>query len=283
MAAEIQYLSTPGISSAGRVTATPFQFTTDGTDNLRVVSFNSCPGVVVNINYRFRNNDGTIGANSFQHIPHTDRSANVQDIALSPGALINLTAFVTGATPATGQTFVIVELIHGLSGATFLLGTLLSDYITSQQPLGWPGSPIRSSLEGEGWLHVVSIANPAAGFEVGAQVPAGARWECLSFLATLGSSATNARRMPLLNVISGGDTVAIFPSHGMQGPSRLFDYTWAPGVSPSAGIAAQSVLSPLPSPNRIFASGTIITSTLGLQVDDRWQLPRLVVREWIET
>src|SRR5439155_18890058 len=107
-----------------------------------------------------------------------------QNYKLGKGAILNLTVFASAGAPLMGQTYVIVQLIKGLTGATIVLGTLLGGYLTATQALGWPGSPIISSTDGEGCTRLIVGTTPAAEANILETVPTGARWELLSLEAS---------------------------------------------------------------------------------------------------
>lgn len=162
-AIERAFVASPVSSAAGRVIASPFQFYTTGEDNLRIVSSNSLAGVSLRVEARFIDPAGTISAQSWDHVPNSDRTPRTTDYRLGVGALLNLTVYASSGAPRIGQTFVMVQLIRGDAPAAIVLGTMLQGYVTAVQHLAWPGSPIQSSIEGGGYPRAIVGTTPAAG------------------------------------------------------------------------------------------------------------------------
>lgn len=180
----------PSAPASGRVTPASFPFYTTGEDNLRVTSWNAAAGVKLKINGRTIDAAGKATPNSWDHTPNTDRSAATSDIVLSGSTVLNLTVFVNAGSPQIGQTFVKVELIRGIGAAAIVLGTLLQGYATAAQALGFPGSPLQSSLDGGGYFRTIVGTTPGAGSAITETCPAGARWEmrCFSFSYQISNS-----------------------------------------------------------------------------------------------
>jgi hypothetical protein len=101
-------------------------------------------------------------------------------IALAAGFVLDLTVRVDGRA-AHGQTYVILELVRGLDGPLTLVGTFASGYVTASQGVGWPGSPIISSTDGEPAVRYVQGTDPRPA-EITETVPTGARWEVMTLI-----------------------------------------------------------------------------------------------------
>lgn len=264
----------------------PFQFTLTGNENLRVISFNSLTGVRLAIQGAMFDENGQFKPFGFPHTPNTDRSAAVQTFKLGKGALSTVTVFAEAGSPLHGQTFCIVQLVLGLTGATYTLGTLISGYITSRQALGWPGSPIVSSLEGQGVTRFLTGTDPAAGSPVIEVVPTGARWELLAFSTFLVTDATVANREPYL--LFENTVGSVYSSSGAvatQAASLGRRYSWSEGLSLAANTstAGTSFLSMgLPAPNLLPEGHQIIVNAVNFQAGDNFTAPAYTVREWLE-
>mgnify|MGYP001570853862 CR=1 FL=1 len=282
MAAERVVLASPLASAGGRVIVSPFQFYVSGEDNLRVRSVNSLFGARVSLQGRFLEAGGRLIAFSEVHVPNNDRSGAQSDYPLGNGYLLNLSVVVSNGAPLLGQTFVMVQLIRGLSGATIVLGCLLQGYITSTQQLAWPGSPIVSSTEAEPWVRQINGTNPAAGVEIDERVPAGARWEllnCYVEFVTDGNAAD--RRVRLAIAPDAAADTAIVSTNVIQIANQDFGYTFSPNL-PFANDTLGNIQCPMSERMILQAAARIRTSTAGLQVGDNWDAPRLQVREWLE-
>src|ERR1700752_1622750 len=183
-------VATPTQSAGGRIIASPFQFFFDGNTNLRIEGRNSLTGVTLRMQGLFFTERSNLEWFTRDVALTNDRMRTAQDFGMGKGFLQTLVVTAVGAAPVIGQTFTRVTVILGLGGATLVLGTMLQGYVTSQQGLGWPGSPIRSSLEEGGYLRAFAGTAPAAGAVVSETVPSGARWQVRTVGVRLTTDAT---------------------------------------------------------------------------------------------
>lgn len=282
MANERAFLASPIASAGGRVIASPFQFLVDGTDHLRIEGWNIKTGAALEVTYRFVGLDGTIRVERHVLALTADRSAAELNVTLAPGYLVNMIAVVVGATPKIGETFVCIKLIRGISSAAIVVGMLLSGYVTAEQGLGWPGSPIGDSLSGDGVTRTIVGTTPAAGNDLAETVPTGARWEFISLATHLHASATAGARTPFLVFRSGSDIFcrATPPLQVMASEDSFLN--WGAGM-PSIGVAAYtSFQAGTPNKMALLAGEVFATATGGLKVDDQYGAPTYKVREWLE-
>lgn len=280
-------VATPTTSAGGRVISSPFQFYTTGEERLRVVSVNSLTGVRVKIHFRFLDAFGKVQASGYDHVPNSDRTVHTTEHELGVGSLLNLTVFASTGTPLLGQTFVIVQLIRGVGTAAIILGTLLQGYVTSTQHLGWPGSPISLSTEGQGAIRFLTGTTPAPGAELAESVPTGARWQLLTFYTQFNCSAAAATRTPRLRLFNAPvvTNIGIFSSTYNLAANEVAGLTWASGL----GAQVFDPITPpgfpalvLPSDTPLTAGMQINTVTQQLQAADQYLAISYMVREWLE-
>jgi hypothetical protein len=281
MAQEVTYAAAPFIQ-AGRLIPSPLQFLTTEDDNLRVVSLNAKAGVTIAIQGRRLNPDGKAVPFTYVHTPNTDRTAKTTDFKFGAGAVLNLTVFVSGGAPMLGQTYVLLQLIRGLSGATIVIGTLLGGYVTATQALGFPGSPIQSSIEGGGYARQLTGTTPAAGAEVNETVPTGARWRLNYFQAFLTASAAPATRAPRLSFNTGSPALIHLPTTGTIPAAGSHYFGWAEGSAFDSDHSSNVSSGSLPSAAILVAGQVIATNTEGLQVGDQWSLVTYGVQEFLD-
>lgn len=274
--------ASPIAAAGARVIASPFQFYLDGADNIRIEGWNSMSNVALNILGRFFKDDGTVQV--FQaRLPLTsDRVRTVRDFPVVRGYLLNLIITAEGASPKIGQTFARASVIRGLTGATVVVGVMLQGYVTAQQALGWPGSPIQNSLDAAGCERFITGTNPALGAAVNEVVPTGARWQVLTVRCRLQTSATVIDRRPFLRFDVPGPLGTYV--HGVTAvavaSSTLFPI-WGNGVQ--ASFTMSNVCnSPLPVEQSLFAGMAVYVDAEGLQADDRYDQIYLLVREWLD-
>lgn len=282
MPKETRFDPLPVQSGNAGIVSAPFQFVTTGEDNLRVTVVNSQSGLEVAIQGRRLDNTGTVLPLAYRMTPTFDRLPTTRIFPLGIGALVNLTVFVAVGSPKVGQTFVIVELVRGREGGTELLGTLLSGYITDRRSIGWPGSPLQSSTEGEGFLYsflgsVPLMGNPAQEF-----VPTGARWEVLAITARFTTSATVADRTVRGILFHPYGYGAFVTSPQLIGASQFAYYTFTAGLGTAQTFSLVHSGNPFPSNFPLPADSVVGYDVLNLQPGDQFSEFALHVREWLE-
>jgi len=267
---------------AGRFAPTPYSFEFTGEDNLRLTVHNSLAGVVVSVHYRVHRRDAPTHASVFTHVPTSDRLASVAEFSLGEGFLLNVTCFASNGSPKIGQTFMKLEVIRGRQGARIVLGSILQDYVTAQQPIAWPGSPIRSSLEGQGVNRMIYGTYPGAGNEVAEIVPTGARWELVTFRTELITSSFVATRRSGLYITDLSRTYWRSPAPLTQAGGTTVDVYWAQSGPFATAILTDVAVAVLPAGLRIPAAHRIGTATNAIQSGDAYQIPVYTVNEWLE-
>ena len=267
---------------SGRVTPAVFPFFTSGEDNLRLVSFNSVTGVKLRLTVRTLGDNGRPIPGGVDQIPATDRSSTSTDCPLSGTTILNVDVHATAGVPKVGQTFVIVQLIRGLGTAAIVLGTILQGYVTTTQGLGWPGSAIVSSTDGEPALRTLTGTTPAAGAEALETVPTGARWELLAVLCVLTTNAVAGARTPNVQIADAAgrlsQTVNASALNNLQTGTFYLAQNLAYGSIPASLIFNW----PIPQGLRLLAGQTFGTTTAGLQAGDQWSAPIYSVRDWLD-
>src|SRR5262245_11706354 len=200
-----------------------------GEDNLRVTVFNALAGVVVTVRGRFEDLKGDVIPFEDRVTPASDRTASNLTVRLAEGWLLNVHVFVSTGAPLTGQTFAIVSVIRGEGSSALTLATLVAGAITAPQRIGYPGSPIVNSLDSQGAVRAITGTTPGAAADVLETVPTGARWELLSIIAQLVTSATVANRIVELVLDDGANVIARATNNQNHAASTTIIYWWAQG------------------------------------------------------
>lgn len=268
--------------AGGRVIASPFQFYLDGADNIRLEGWNTCVGAVLQVQGRAIDNEGNTQAFNMVLPLTADRLVTREDFSPVRGYILNLVAVVIEATPCIGQTFARVSIIRGFTGATIVLGVLLQGYVTSQQGLGWPGSPIELSVDGGGYVRQVVGTTPAAGAQISETVPAGARWQILRLYSFLITDATAGNRFPRLDFFQAGLGTFRGMQPTPQGPSVTANYTWAPNLPIAADVANGVYMQPIPDEGVLLEGDVLSTAVSGMAAGDQWGQPQMYLREWMQ-
>jgi hypothetical protein len=255
---------------------------TAGDESLVCSVMNALAGVRVRIAGRFMHMDGRVEPIVDTFTPATDRSVSVKRIALARGWLLHAQVSVVVGAPLTAQTFAILSLVRGRTGAFEELATLVAGPVTAVQRLAWPGSLVGNSLEGAGALRTIVGTIPAAGAEVSETVPTGARWELVSLKLNLTTSATVATRAVQLVFTVSASVLFQVGAVSTQPATTTALHDWFQG-GPLPGLdISGNKLAPLPVGLRLPGGATITTVTSSIQVGDQYAAPVMLVREWIE-
>lgn len=255
---------------------------TAGDESLVCSVLNALAGVRVRVAARFMHLDGRVEPIVDTFTPATDRSVSVKRIALANGWLLNAQVAVVAGAPLTGQTFAVLSLARGRTGAFEELATFAAGPISAVHRVAWPGSPIQSSIEGAGALRSIAGAVPAAGAEIAETVPTGARWELITFEALLTTSAAVANRVPQLVIDDGATPLYRVGAALNQAASLAHRRSWFQGAPAPYLDNALNVPMPLPANVRLGGGFRIRTITTALDALDQYSSIQYLVREWIE-
>jgi hypothetical protein len=273
----------PAPTSFSWLGPSPYQFYLDGQDNLRVNCVNAGGSVRVAIVLRVLRMDGAVAVQSYELVPATDRTLSRQDFSLTQGFLLSARVSVLTGTPRWGQTFVLMQIIRGLTGGITPLATLIQGYITQNQDLAWPGSALTGSFEQGGVYRRIFGTDPAAGGEINEVVPTGAQWEPLALTATLVCSAAVATRHPSIEYDFGpGSRFVHLQNPQSVGASNATRFWWVAGAAGEAVVATFAPVGPMPRGIKLAAGEAIVTKTENIQPDDNWGEPILTLREWLD-
>ena len=282
MASERVFAPTPLVGAGGRIITAPFQFVTTGEDSLRVTVVNSAANVRVAIQGRRLDADGIVLPLAYVVVPTADRISTTRIFPLGVGAVVNLAVWASSGAPQPGQTFVVVQIVRGSTGGVELLGTLLQGYVTSTQGLGWPGSPIISSTDGEPALRTIAGTQPAAGAPITETVPTGARWELLAIRFSIATSADPATRYVFVYGLDSGVAPWQVLSPRTIGPTEVRAYNFAVGLESLVNDVVGIAQSGLPDRVLLRSGAQVLTSIVNLHSGDQLSAPSFQVREWLE-
>ena len=267
---------------AGALAPSPYSFGFTGEDSLRLTAHNSVVGVTISVNYRVFSAAALTQASRYTFRPAADALASVTEFTIGTGYLLNVSVYASSGAPRVGQTFVRLQVIRGRGAAATVLGTIVQGYLTAEQDLGWPGSPIETSLTGGGTSRAIVGTRPAAGGLVAETVPEGRRWELLSLSASVTTSAHPGDRRPLLFAFAAGVLAWISPASGVAPPSRQTELSWMQGMPHDAPLSAVRLTAGLPTSMHLIAGSLVYVGVENGAADDQWEAPALVVREWLE-
>lgn len=272
----------PQVLGRAKVVISPYPFGLSDDDNLRVTSVNAVTGVTLEVHYRLLTREGEVKAGVFKHVPNSNRTAKTDDFPLAGGFVTNLSVFATGGSPLVGQTFVIVQLIRGIGSVAVVLGTMLQGYVTTTQGLGWPGSSIVTSTDGEPVTRSIVGTQPANGANIVETVPTGARWELVTLRATITPQLGPISATPILTLKDpSGNTIVEQQSNATFSTSVgvFARMGWSWGIAATTA-ASNLVNMPMPQSVRLLAGSTI--NVQAVSGTEHWDAPIYSVREWQE-
>lgn len=268
-----------GFRRAGVPPPAPHYITRD--DRLFVRVFNSLPNVVVHAKGRIMLPGGDVVPFDYSLTPTTVRASNLSRFDIPEGFLLGLTVWAEVATPRRGHTFVQVGFSRGGQIGNEFVQLLISDYVTANCVLGWPGGPLRSSVEGPGVLRSFGGVNPAAGSEISVPVPTNARWLFHAGVVQFVTSVVVANRRTHL-IIDDGATVLFRSIAGdVQAASLTHNYNIG-NHGFTAAVADGEQRIPIPDNLLLFQGWRIRTETDNIDAGDDYGRPAFFIEEWIE-
>jgi hypothetical protein len=267
-------------SDAARLAPSPVYLS--GEEAIRITSVCNTAGVTVQVNARILRPDNTRSPLQFSHQPNSNRTSATQQAALSEGWLLGFDVRVTSGSPPGQGVWILVELVSGQGATAIPLQALAWDFVSTNNPLMWPGGPNVEPLDGAGALRLVSGTTPGAGVNVVETVPTNARWELLAFYVALTTSAAVANRIVQLGIDDGANAYVWATSGQNHAASAAVIYSWWPGANVLTLAAQSEIIQPLPIGLRLPAGHRMITNTVNIQAGDQFSQVRYLVREWFD-
>jgi hypothetical protein len=277
----------PGATSSAAIgrglVASSFQYYLTGDEQLRVTVTTLQGARDYDITYRFwRESDRQIQV-ARQRLSTTDPgpSTATATYPLDSGALLNLRVGRTGLNVFYGLTWVQVQIVRGDGAAQIVLGTLLQGFVSNQNDLGWPGSPIEKQDQASGFIQ--SVGAIITGASATWTVPVGERWRviCGRFAYTAGAVA--GTRFPFLQVNDAGvNQVFVDCAEWSFGAGQQAFIGFAPGVTRSSAIGSAVASLCFPADLEIRGGDTVTATTVGAQVGDAVSGATLAVRTRVD-
>ena len=127
---------------------------------------------------------------------------------------------------------------------------------------------------------VIALAQPVAGADWVATVPATAIWRVQCLQAQFTTSAAVQNRVPHLQITDGqGHSVYNFPSPSNQVAGSVLQYSAGTTIVTTQFDNTQVLV--LPYPMKLLQNWTIQSLTTGIQAADQWANVVLHVKEWL--
>jgi hypothetical protein len=158
VAVEQVYPGAAPVAIGRGLVASSFQYYLSGVESLRVTVQAILPGGTVDVLWRTWREDDRSIVLTRESIDYGSVVAlsTTHEYPLQAGALLNVRVGVGSGTGVYGLLWVRVQLLQGRGTAALVVGTLLQGYVSNQNDLAWPGSPIEKQDQAAG--SVFSIA-----------------------------------------------------------------------------------------------------------------------------
>lgn len=251
-------------------------------DRIFIRATSSLFGVVVTVRLRIMQPDGQIVPNTYTLVTGGTRADQFLSFPGYEGFVLSVTANGEGVAARVGQTFVQVGLVRGDATPVEFGFLFISDYLSTNGLIGWPGGQLWQSIEGPGLIRLVSNAAPAAGADISIPVPAGARWRPITMRAVLTTAVAVASRV-VHAVLDDGAGNQFFnnPVTSVQLASTAVGYTFShTGINLPVTDGEEDC--PWPAACVLLQGQRIRSLTTALQAADQWSIQQLLVEEWIE-
>jgi hypothetical protein len=252
-------------------------------DDLVLTTWAYLTGQTLAINCRLLTPGGPPARLTFYVTVAAGAPATVKRFPLPAGWLLDVSVTSDYSTLRRGDVFIQLALEPSTSGADVLAKhtILIQDYLQTGMHLAWPGSGIRSSLEG-GFKQTAALGtNPAAGAEISEAVPSANRWNLKAITYTLVTSAAVATRQSHLIIDDGANILLDFPSSTTQTASLTRTYFWAP-YAYAPGAVLSNIYNPIPAGLVLPTGWRFRTVTDLIDAADDYSAPRYWIERYIE-
>jgi hypothetical protein len=203
-----------------------------------------------------------------------------RQLNLGEGYLLSMGAVSANAT-LRGQTFARAQLIRSTSVPFNTPSVLFSDYVTKNQPAGWPSGRNLHMSEGVGWLHSRQIATPAGGADWTFTTGAVQRIRIIALQAQLAVANSGAARPVEVVVDDGANLYGRFASNTafpINVTSQLmFGTLGTPPTSITTDIYVQ-----MPSGLILPPTHRIRSVTTNIVAGDTWSNIWMLCEEWLD-
>lgn len=272
-----------GVAIGRGLVASSFQYYLTGAESIRVSAISRYSNVKVDITYRFwREQDRQIQVNRDALTVSLDDPPTLKSVGLDAGALLNLRLSTDDTRPKLGMLWVRAQLVIGDGAAAQVLGTLLQGYISAQNDLGWPGSPLQTMHESHGSIITapwVVLAGPA----VSTNVPPHSRWRVVSGRFVLQAVGAGPARTPIVFTTNSAGIVTWSSGNGQScAAGNIRTYSFGAGVAPSDVIGLDQTMLSWPTDMELGPLDTVQAAFLSGQVTDLVTNTALLVREWFD-
>lgn len=252
-------------------------------DQLFISAMSALAAETVTVRYRILDPTGKISVNQQVINFPTAYNNNTNQIffAMEEGFLLSL-GVISSLAQKRGQTFVRVGIGRGQFGLANIVHVLVADYVSSGQPIAWPGTGVFDTTDRNGALRRIQPGNPAAGADWTLVSPANVRWVVRGVTALLTTAVAVANRNPRLFWTSDVTNVneQLIPVATDQTASLAITYSVGSSPITTTAAGATSLWAAM-TPIMIENTGRIGTNTANIQAADQWSNIVVDVEEWL--
>jgi hypothetical protein len=249
-------------------------------DKLMVTAFSNIGQNQLIINVRMLGLDGLIHPLKFAFTPTSARVATVFTFQLMEGWILSAACEFLNGQSNIFYTYTIVGLARAPFATADVYDVLMAGYVNNATILSYPNSIMQRPTDGAGVLTLIAQGAPAAGADFNIPVPAGVRWQLLTFRATLTTAVAVANRTVTLQALSGANSYMESDSNFTQAASLVNTYNFWNGAQIINVPFNLRTTAPIPNTLYLRAGDTIQTVTGAIQAADQWSGAFLEVVEW---
>jgi hypothetical protein len=250
-------------------------------DRLRIAILCFTGGVEVDVIARIQLPDGQVIPMRQQIFPANSTVVQNFDYDLCEGFLLDLSITSPTAALRIGTLFAVAQIIRGTGANALPSRTLIANYVTTGNLIGWPEGPNQQSVQGAGGPFTIIQNNPAAGADWTFPVPTGIRIIAQSLSAQLVTAVAVANRVPHLQLLDANNNVTWdCAASAAQAASLTVRYSACGGIQPA--INDNSAIIPLPDQALLLQGWKLRSVTTAIQAADQWQNIWINCLGWVE-
>jgi hypothetical protein len=236
---------------------------------------------VLGVRARILCDDGSIAYIDERHTPTLNYNQVLTYHELRAGVLLDFSVFVFSGTVKRGNLYVLVSLADRFQPVPQRTQPISKGYVSTAGPLIWPHGATYDPAEGPGYLTLMGLSSPSVGVDFSFTVPVGVRWNLISFVGTLVTSAVAGTRVPSMVIDDGSSIAFTLPYPTGQAASLTYTYYWE-NIVYALGLVGTNVFVPVTNIIPLLSGWRLRTSTALLDSGDQWSAMRVAVLTWVE-
>ena len=257
----------------------PTQAYMNKDDQLYIMTSSAFTNVTVFVSMRLLMPDGRVVPSQLAIPAPATRSASYTFIPM-PECFILSIAIQANVTGRIGGVFVQAIISRGTAYQGPIGVVLCSGYPTSNMGISWPSGQSTNNRDTAGYIRSITGTLPAAGANISETVPNNAKWDPISFMFTLTTSATVAARDVVITLDDGTNVFCTAIQVGTQAANTTVTYTALSNATNGTianGVATLELFTGV----LLLPGYRINTAVQNLQAGDQLSAPQYLVEEWL--